>query len=213
MRFLICCILMLLFTACEKPKNNQSLNDLNSIKKEFLNTIFSAEVEEGSFYLQYTLKTIFFSKDLISLFGKMNVYDSMPHGWKYYEGKTYLKIKGKFQEINLQDLFSEAKEQEFLRSYCESILKNDLLTYFAGKDAFKSRLDFNDLKTFIINDQFLMIVLQPYVAVSGADSPFVIKIPFSYLKTHCNSTHILFDLLQKNISSKSFVALTAEKIY
>lgn len=82
MRFLICCILMSLFTACEKPKK---INDLNSIKKEFLNTIFSAEVEEGPFDMQYTLKTIFFSKDLVSLFGKMNVYDAMPHGWKYYE--------------------------------------------------------------------------------------------------------------------------------
>jgi hypothetical protein len=203
----------MLFTACENPKKNQSLNDLNSIKKEFLSAIFKDEIEEGPFHLHYELKTTFFSKDLVSLFGKMNVYDSMPHGWKCYEGKTYLKIKGKFQEINLQDLFSGAKAQEFLRSYCESLLKKDPLTYFAGKDAFKSRLEFNDLKTFVINDQFLMIILQPYVAVSSADSPFVIKIPFSYLKTHCNSKHVLFDSLQKNISSKSFVALTAEESF
>lgn len=115
------------------------------------------------------MKTVFFSKDLISLFGEINVYDCMPHGWKRYEGKTYVKMKEQFKEINLNDLFTSNSQREFLRSYCENYLKNDSMTYFGGENPLIEKLDSEKIRTFVIDDQFLTIIFQPYVAVSSAD--------------------------------------------
>ena len=106
----------------------------------------------------------------------------MPHGWKRYEGKTYVKIKGQFKEIDLNDLFTSNNQKEFLRGYCENCLKNDSLTYFGGKDPLKEKLAFEDIRTFVIDERYLSIIFQPYIAVSSADGPFVVKIPLDHLK-------------------------------
>jgi hypothetical protein len=60
--------------------------------------------------------------------------------------------------------------------------------------------------SFVINDQFLIIIFQPYVAVSCADGPFVVKIPLSDLEGHWDSRHILCPLLQKIIASGQFTS-------
>lgn len=191
-RSLILFAVSLILLGCENRKNDLADNDLNSVKKEFLERIFLAEAEEGPFNMHYSMKTVFFSKDLISLFGEINVYDCMPHGWKRYEGKTYVKMKGQFKEINLNDLFTSNSQREFLRSYCENYLKNDSMTYFGGENPLIEKLDSEKIRTFVIDDQFLTIIFQPYVAVSSADGPFVVKIPFDHLKGHWDSGYILF---------------------
>ena len=207
---IIFAVLVMLF-GCEKKKQNlPEYDDLNSVKKKFLNTIFLSEVEEGPFNMQYTLKTIFFSKDVISLFGEINVYDCMPHGWKHYEGRLYIKIDGQFKEIFLNDLFTSISQKEFLRSYCENDLKKHSITYFGGKNPLKTKLELEDIRTFVIDDQFLIIIFQPYVAVSSADGPFVMKIPFDCLKGQWDSGNILFPLLQKIVSSRDFISSNEE---
>lgn len=205
-RSLMCFVVSLIIIGCENRKNDFAEDDLNSVKKEFLNKIFLAEVEEGPFNMHYSIKTVFFSKDLISLFGEINVYDCMPHGWKRYEGKTYVKIKGQFKEIELNDLFTSNNQKEFFRSYCENCLKNDSMTYFWGKDPIKEKLAFEDIRTFVINEHFLSIIFQPYVAVSSADGPFVVKIPLDHLKGQWDSGNILLPLLQKTVLSKKFTS-------
>ncbi len=182
----------IIFIGCENKKN-----DLNSIKKEFLNKILLSEIEESPFNMHYSMKTVFFSKDLVSLFGEINVYDCMPHGWKCYEGKTYIKINGEFREIALEDLFTSNKQKEFLRSYCENCLKRDSMTYFGGDNPLKEKLASEDIQTFVIDEHSLSIIFQPYVAVSSADSPCIIKIPLEDLKEHWDSGNILFPFLQE----------------
>ena len=205
-RSLMLFVVSLILIGCENRKNDLAEDDLNSVKKEFLNKIFLAEVEEGPFNMHYSIKTVFFSKDLISLFGEINVYDCMPHGRKHYEGKTYVKIKGQFKEIDLNDLFTSNSQKEFFRSYCENYLKNDPMTYFGGKDPIKEKLAFEDIRTFVINKHFLSIIFQPYVAVSSADGPFVVKIPLDHLKGQWDSGNILLPLLQKTVLSKNFTS-------
>lgn len=205
-RSLILFAVSLILIGCENRKSDLAEDDLNSVKKGFLDKIFLAEVEEGHFNMHYSMKTVFFSKDLISLFGEINVYDCMPHGWKRYEGKTYVKIKGLFKEIDLNDLFTSNSQKEFLRGYCENCLKNDSMTYFAGEYPLKEKLAFEDIRTFVIDEHFLCIIFQPYVAVSSADGPFIVKIPFDHLKGQWDCSNVLFPLLQKTVLSKKFIS-------
>lgn len=114
-QFLLFIAIILTLVGCENKKNVFEESDLNSMKKEFLDKILLAEMEEGPFSLDYSMKTVCYSKNLISLLGEINVYDCMPHGWKRYEGKTYVKIHEKFKEITLNDLFV-SKEQTEKRS-------------------------------------------------------------------------------------------------
>lgn len=196
----------LILVGCENRQSEFTEDDLNTVKKEFLNNIFLAEIEEGPFHMHYSLKTVFFSKNLISLFGEINVYDCMPHGWKSYEGKTYVKRGGQFKEIALGDLFTSNSQKEFLRRYCENFLKKDSRTYFGGEDPFKGKLNLGDVRSFVIDNRYLTIILQPYVAVSSADGPFVIKIPFEQLKGQWDTRGIIYPFLQKIISSKEFIS-------
>ena len=69
--FLSLAVLSLMSIGCQNREKG-SVDDLNSIKKNFINSIFSSEVEEGPFAMQYSLETIFFSKDFISLFGTID---------------------------------------------------------------------------------------------------------------------------------------------
>ena len=82
------------------------LDDLNSIKRDFIQSIFEENFDESPFSINYSLRTVFFSTDLISLFGDIFVYNHLPHGWSYYESKTFYKTNGKFKEITLEDLFT-----------------------------------------------------------------------------------------------------------
>ena len=55
----------LILISCENRKSDLAEDDLNSVKKEFLNKIFLAEVEEGPFIMHYSMKTIFSQKTLL----------------------------------------------------------------------------------------------------------------------------------------------------
>ena len=206
MRLWFLIAVLALLSGCDRKSSKTSLDDLNTIKKEFLNSIFSSAVEEGPFHLQYTLKTVLFSKSLISLLGVTNVYDCVPHGWRHYEGKTYVKIGEQFREIILDDLFIFPDQKEFLRSYCEQELKKNPISYFEGNPSFKTRLELEDVRTFVIDDHFLIILFQSYVAGSGEDGPFFVKIPFSRLQGHWDPNNVVLPLLHGLIESKEYIA-------
>jgi hypothetical protein len=182
------------------------VNDLNSIKKNFLLSILESQVEESPFHMNYSLRTVFFSPDIVSLFGKMHVYDHLPHGWWRYEGKTLCRIQGKLKEVELCDLFSTADQKELLRKYCENSLKFDSISYFSGENPLRSRLEYDDMRTFVIDDKFLIVFFQPYTVGGLGDEPSQVKIPYEYLKDKWNTSHPLTQLIDKTLSSKSYTA-------
>lgn len=204
-------LLVLFLVGCENK--DSIMDDLNSVKKHFLETISISEVEEGPFRMNYDLKTVFFSQDVISLFGEISVYEHLPHSWRCYEGKTYVKINGKFKPIVLSDLFSTARQQEFLTNFCEKNLKDNSIGYFSKIDPLKVKLEFKDLNTFVIDDQFLMVIFQPYVVGGGEDGPFMVKVSFEQLKNHWNPNNLLFPVLQKVIHSTNFITTFDENSY
>lgn len=193
-----------LLSSCQQ--NEKEAVDLTSLKDQFLETIYTADVEEGPFHFNYKFRTVFFSKEVISLFGQLSVHDRMPHGWKQYEGRTFCKINGQFKEISLDDLFITDEQKEFLRVTCEESLKNDPISYFSGNEPLHTRLKQEELHTFVVDDQHLIIIFQPYSVGSGADGPFVVKIPFDRLKGHWNISHPLFSLMHVTLRSHEYIS-------
>ena len=125
--------LLLIFTACSSD-SNKGFDNLEEIKMDFIATILIESVlDEGPFQMNYHLRAILFSDNVVSLMGDIFVFAHLPHGWTHYEGKTYVKTNGSFKEIGLNDLFPQPSQKEFLRSYCENFLKNDSnCNYFQG---------------------------------------------------------------------------------
>ncbi len=193
---------MLLMAGCER----QEKIDLNSIKKNFLLSTLEGELEESPFQMDYELKTVFFSRDIVSLFGQIFVYDHLPHGWWRYEGKTLCRVHGKLKEISLWDLFPTMKQKEFLRLCCENLLKNDSISYFSGTDPLRTCLEYEDMHTFVIDDKFFIVIFQPYTVGGLGDGPTHVKIPYSRLREHWNRKHPLPQLLDRILSSKAYTA-------
>ena len=107
--------LLLIFTACSSD-SNKSFDNIEEIKKDFITTILNESVlDEGPFQMNYHLRAILFSDNVVSLMGNVFVFAHLPHGWKQYEGKTYAKMNGSFKEITLNDLFPKQSQKEFLR--------------------------------------------------------------------------------------------------
>ena len=197
--------LFLLFIGCTGKENTYDKNDLNSVKNDFIKTIFCSEVEEGPFFMDYQITTIFFSKEFISLFAMTDVCDCLPHARHYYEGRSFVKTNGRYKEIFLNDLFVSYDQKAFLRSYCEDALKKNKIGYFFGSSPLKQKLELEDLGTFVIDDHFLVIVFQPYVVGGGEDGPFFVKVPFEDLEGRWDSTHVLFPLLSEIVASSRLV--------
>lgn len=198
-----------LITGCRQGKTTVC-DDLNSIKKDFLHSIFSGDVEESPFYFDYNLKTVFFSRDVISLLGHVSVYDHLPHGWWKYEGKTFYRDDGKFKEVKLDALFPTDAKREFLRKHCEDILKNSPNSYFFGNDPLRTRLKWEDILTFVINNRSLIIVFQPYTIGGLEDVPFHIKISLEYIQDVWNIVHPILTIIRKNCTDKSCTASSGE---
>lgn len=174
--------LLLTFTACSSD-TNKKFDSLEEIKKDFITTILTESyLDEGPFQMNYHLRAILFSDTVVSLVGDVFVFDHLPHGWKQYEGKTYVKIKSSFKEISLNDLFPQASQKEFLRSYCENFLKHDNnCNYFQGDDPLREHLDLEMINTFVVDHESLILIFQPYAVGGFADGPFTVKIPFTEL--------------------------------
>jgi len=134
--------LLLIFTACSSDSNKR-LDNIEKIKKDFIATTLTENVlHEGPFQMNYHLRAILFSDNVVSLMGDVFVFAHLPHGWTRYQGKTYIKTNGSFKEITLNDLFPQPNQKEFLRSYCENFFKHyDDCSYFQGADPLYDHLD------------------------------------------------------------------------
>lgn len=177
-----CLFLLFIFTACSSDSDKR-LDNIEEIKNDFIATILTESVlDEGPFQMNYHLRAILFSDNVVSLIGDIFVFDHLPHGWTQYEGKTYVKINSSFKEISLNDLFPQPSQKEFLRSYCENFFKHHGdCSYFKGSDPLCNHLDRKLIKTFVVDHEFLILVFQPYTVGGLADGPFTVKIPFNEL--------------------------------
>ena len=175
-------LLLLICTACSSD-TNKGFDNLEDLKKDFISTILSKSIlDEGPFQMNYHLRAILFSDNIVSLMGDLCVYEHLPHGWTCYEGKTYVKTNGSFKEIVLNDLFPQPSQKEFLRSYCENFFKyHSDGSYFRGTDPQCDHLDHELIKTFVVDHESLILVFQPYTVGGCADIPFTVKIPFTEL--------------------------------
>lgn len=175
-------LLLLICTACSSD-TDKGFHNLEDLKKDFISTILRESIlDEGPFQMNYHLRTILFSDNIVSLMGDLFVYDHLPHGWTCYEGKTYVKINDSFKEIALNDLFPQPSQKELLRSYCENFFKHHGDgNYFHGTDPLCNHLNQEQIKTFVVDHESLILVFQPYTVGGCADVPFTVKIPFTEL--------------------------------
>lgn len=197
-----------LFSSChQKEVKLTKPLDLSVLQDEFLDQICTnCQIIEGPFSFNYQFRTVFFSDEVISLFGELTVHDRLPRGWKRYEGKTLCKIEDKWREIRLCDLFPKEKQQELLRKACESSLKADPSSYFSGNDPLNTKLNYDDISTFVIDEKHLIIVFQPYSVAGGSDGPVRVKIPLELLVSEWAISHPLLPALVKVSESQSFLS-------
>lgn len=193
-------------TCCQHQEKENHLDNLTKMKKEFLLSILNQTEEEAPFQMNYRLKTVFFSNEIISLFGEFQIYDQLPHGSKTYEGKTFCKIDGKYKEIKLSDLFCTVAQKEFLRLYCETDLKSQLVSYFSNPNPLRTTLEYDDITAFIIDGKHLIVLFQPYVAGGFEDAPLHVKVPFELLQHQWDTSSPFTLLIQKTLLHNSYTS-------
>lgn len=196
---------ILTFSGCN-DQGAVHLDDLSGLKKQFIAEVLEGAIDECPFDLSYNLRTVFYSKELISLFGEFHQYTHLPHGWTKYEGRTFYKKNGKFIPLVLNDLITDKQGWEFVRSYCENVFKNDLYTYFSGDEPLRTKLELKDLNTFTLDEQALILVFQPYTVAGGMDGPPIVRIGWNDLREIIEQAHPLRAILSETISSKCFVS-------
>lgn len=188
---LLLCLLIIILTGC----SSDNKNDPSTTKADFISSIFDSEIEGAPFAMHYSLRTVLFSDEIISLFGHTDVYTHLPHSFGHYEGKTYCKIDGKFNEIFLSDIFTTPKQKEFLRNYCENNLKQRSYCYFADDYPLRLQLEIKDIHTFVVDEKSIIIIFSPYVVGNYVDGPHVIQISYEELKEHWNPKNPIVSLL------------------
>lgn len=176
-------LLLFVLIGCSS-ETEKGFNNVEEIKKDFISTILTeSSLDEGPFQMNYNLRSVLFSDDVVSLFGEIFVHAHMPHGWIRYETKTFVKENGAFKKVVLNDLFSHASQKEFLRSYCEDFFRHrcDNCSYFQGPEPIRDYLELGLIKLFAVDHESLLIIFQPYGVGGFADGPFFVKIPFTEL--------------------------------
>lgn len=202
-----CFLLILLGVLYGCEKNSEiDVDNLNSEKNEFFTRVFESELGEGPFFLNYSLSTVFLSNDIVSVFGEFTRYTNFPHHSTHYEGKTFCRVNEKFKLIDFDELFTTPKQKEFVRSFCENILKSKSIGYFGEDPPLRDQLDLKDIKTFLIHEHYLVIVFQRYVVAGLTDYPTTLKIPYIVLKDHINPNNPLIPLLEKTVESQSYIS-------
>jgi hypothetical protein len=203
--FMILCLGLELLSGCGK-NGEMNVDDLNAGKNDFLGRVFAGELADGPFFLNYSLSTVFLSKDVVSVFGEFTRYTNFPHDSKRYEGKTFCKVNQKFKLISFNDLFYKEEQKEFIRKYCEDALRNGFVGYFGESPPLREHLDLKDIQTFLIHEDFLVIVFQRYVVAGLDDYPTILKIPYADLKGHIHQNPLI-PLLEKMVASRSFISI------
>lgn len=184
-------------------RNAVLLDDLSGLKRQFITEVLESAVDECPFNLSYNLRTVFYSKELVSLFGEFHQYTHLPHGWTKYEGRTFYKKNGKFISLVLNDIISDKKGWEFIRGYCENVLRADPCTYFSGEQPLRTFLELEDLNTFTLDDQSLILIFQPYTVAGEIDGPPVVRICWDDLQKFIVPSHPLNAILNRMLEAQS----------
>ena len=77
----------------------------------------------------------------------------------------------------------------------------------------RTRLEYEDMRTFVIDDKFLIVFFQPYTVGGLGDGPSQVKIPYEHLKNKWNTSHPLTQLIDRTVSSKSYTASWDQESY
>jgi len=206
-KLLWCYLIVVLLTSCQQQDiKSNTMNDLSGFRSEFFKKALSSNIEEAPFGFNYSLRTIFFSKNVVSLFAELTVQDRLPHGKKQYEGKTFYKSGDQWRELHLGELFHTQDQKETLRKACENGLKNISLSYFSGNPPLRTTLAYDDIDTFVIDSHHLIIVFQPYSVGGRIDTPFTIKIPLTSIQSYGKESHSIFSLLAKTVESDLYIS-------
>jgi hypothetical protein len=198
---------VIMLSSCQQQEvKKRAIDDLSSLKSEFLNNVSSRSIEEGPFSLSYKYRSVFFSKNIMSFFGELTVHDRLPHGWKQYEGKSLYKSNGRWREIQLDDLFHTENQKKFLRTTCEKSLRSNLMSYFSGNNPLRITLEEEDVQTFVLDSQHLIIIFQPYSVGGCTDGPFVVKIPFIALENCWKNPPPAYSILTQAVDSDAYLS-------
>lgn len=200
-KLLALCLSLLTFPGCatnENPKTDISkkMNDLNTIKQDFIASILQGEVNDSPFDMSYSLRTVFFSQDIISIFGEIDVYDHLAQSKESYEGKTYCKINDKFTPVSIGDIFSTPAQKEFFNQYCAKVIAD-------GGQTLCGTLENDYLKSFVINESALIVILQPALE-KCEEKTMLVSIPFDQIKEKWNPSSSLARLLPQVLKSKAY---------
>lgn len=210
----LCTLSAILFCCMGCSTKEKGLDDLTTLKKNFLRAVFEGQIDEGPFHFSYEMRTVFFSKDFISLLGSFHEYTNLPHGRQRFEGKTYCKMGSEFREIRLDDLFVTDEQREFLRQYCEQHLKNNQqASYFSEPNPLLTTLEYRDINTFVVDDQFLIVIFQPYTVAGLTDELPSVKVPFSLIRNILSPANPLAPLLNQSLKPDSFISSWNEREY
>ena len=202
-----CYLIVILLMGCQQKNiRPNTINDLSKLKEEFLKEVFSNNIEEAPFDFNYSLRTILFSKNVISLFAELTVHDRLPHGKKQYEGKTFYKTADHWKELQLSELFHTQDQKETLRKVCENGLKNNSLSYFSGDPPLRTTLTYDDIDTFVMDSHYLIVIFQPYSVGGCVDTPFTIKIPLTSIQGYRKRIHPISSLLAEILASGLYIS-------
>jgi hypothetical protein len=156
---------------------------------------FSEDQWEDGYTLNYELFPIYQTTDLISIYG----YDFQgrgDHACTYYEGKTFWQIGNTVIKLDLDDLFVEGSGyREFLLQYCENNFKAAGYGYYAAENEFVPELGPDDLNTFVLTPQGLLIIFRAYTVRAWADASDTVLIPYTSLKEYIDPSGPLRTLL------------------
>lgn len=142
----------------------------------------------GGCYLDYHLFPVYSLPNLISIYGAEFQARACPHGWTRHEGNNFWRNDNSIIEIHLEDLFiKDSGWCDFLLHYCDNDFKSSGYGYYGQDCGYVPELEPDDLETFLITDQGLMIVFRSYRVGGWADGPDVITIQYDKLKGFIDS--------------------------
>ena len=81
--------MLLFFSGCS-DQDASFLDNLSALKREFIDEVLEGSMDECPFHLDYKLRTVFYSEQVVSLFGELHHYTHLPHGWTKYGGAHFL---------------------------------------------------------------------------------------------------------------------------
>jgi len=139
-------------------------------------------IEEGirhRWFQKEVFSIEYYSEELISLLAEISDYSGGAHGNYYYRSHNFSINGDQAVELKLADLFLP-NYGKVLSDYClDSLRKQEASSVIDGD---LTRLNDEDLGTFSLSPQGLIIHFAPYAVGSYAEGSFTVMIPYKDLK-------------------------------